>query len=128
MLRAVSRPRILLVDDSQTVLMVLEASLSADFDIDTAPDGASGLERARRLHPDLIVTDSLMPGLDGFGLVRALSDHPETRAIPVVVLTSEEIPEDVLAGAAVRPAAIVTKSMDVSPLVQAIHAALKTRS
>jgi CheY-like chemotaxis protein len=117
------RPRILLVDDSQTVLMVLEAGLAEHFDVETAADGLTGLERARRSRPDLVVTDSLMPGLDGFGLMDALSTAPETSTIPVIVLTSEHL-AGLAPDRAVRPAAIVAKSMDLSPLIQAIRAAL----
>jgi CheY-like chemotaxis protein len=120
------RPRILLVDDSETVLMVLEAGLAEDFDVRTAPDGSKGLERAREWRPDLVVTDSLMPGLDGFGLVNALGAHPETSAIPVIVLTSERIPD--LTGHSVRPAAVVMKSMDLAPLIEAIRVALIHRA
>jgi CheY-like chemotaxis protein len=122
-----TRPRILLVDDSETVLMVLEAGLSDYFDVDTAADGWKGLERAREWRPDVVVTDSLMPGLDGFGLLNGLSEHPETAAIPVIVLTSEQVPRT-LADGAVRPAAVVAKSMDLSPLIEAIRAALVSQS
>ncbi len=118
-----SRPRILLVDDSETVLMVLEAGLAEHFDVETATDGWQGLERARQWRPDLVVTDSLMPGLDGYGLLQALSERPETSAIPVIVLTSEHLPHPA-AEHTVRPVAIVAKSMDLSPLIEAIRAAL----
>ncbi len=122
MLRGMLRPRILLVDDSETVLMVLQAALAADFDVETADDGVTALERARTSPPDLVVTDGLMPGLDGFGLLAALGRAPETRGVPVIILTSEEAPHR--SGAAVQPAAIITKSMDMSPLLRAIRAAL----
>ena len=124
MLRGMPRPRILLVDDSETVLMVLQAALAADFDVETADDGVTALERARTSPPDLVVTDSLMPGLDGFGLLAALGRAPETRGVPVIILTSEEAPHTSGARDAVQPAAIITKSMDMSPLLRAIRAAL----
>ncbi len=120
------RPRILLVDDSETVLLVVQAALAADFDVETAHDGAAAVARARQSPPDVVVTDSLMPGLDGFGLLEALEHAPETQGIPVIILTSEEVPPGRGAGR-VQPAAIIAKSMDLSPLVQAIRAALITR-
>ncbi|MEN3337458.1 MAG: hypothetical protein V7647_1134, partial [Acidobacteriota bacterium] len=107
--------------------MVLEAGLSEHFEVDTAPDGWKGLQRAREWRPDVVVTDSLMPGLDGFGLLKGLREYQETAAIPVIVLTSEHMPGTAAQGA-VRPAAIVAKSMDLSPLIQAIRAALVPRS
>jgi CheY-like chemotaxis protein len=119
----VSRARILLVDDSETVLFVLQTALEEHFDVETAPDGASGLERARQSHPDIVVTDSLMPGLDGLGLLKALKADPSTQAIPVIVLTSEDLPDFASAGA-VQPAAVLAKSMDTSPLLDAIRSLL----
>ena len=122
------RARILLVDDSETVLFVLQTALEEHFDVETAPDGASGLERARESHPDIVVTDSLMPGLDGLGLLKALKADPATETIPVIVLTSEEL-TDVASAAAgsIQPAAVLAKSMDISPLVDAIRTALIPR-
>ncbi len=125
MLRAMARARILLVDDSPTVLMVLEAALSEEFDVETAADGASGLDRARTLPPDLVVTDNIMPGLDGFGLLDALARDPATRGVPVIVLTSEEAAAR--PGASAQPAAVVTKSMDMSLLLDAVRATLAGR-
>lgn len=121
----VPRPRILVVDDSATVLHVVEQSLSGEYDVETAVDGADALAKARRRPPDVIVTDSIMPGLDGFGLIRALKQDPLTSAIPAIVLTSGgDRPgghDDIC------PASIVTKSMDMSPLLSAIKSALHLR-
>ncbi len=126
MLRGMPRARILLVDDSETVLLIVQAALAAQFEVETAEDGVTALEQARRSPPDLVVTDSLMPGLDGFGLLEALERAPETHGVPVIILTSEEAPGRPANADAVQPAAIVLKSMDMSPLIHAIHAALRT--
>jgi CheY-like chemotaxis protein len=123
-----SRARILLVDDSETVLFVLQTALEEHFDVETAPDGASGLARARQSHPDIVVTDSLMPGLDGLGLLKALKNDPATQAIPVIVLTSEALTDFASAAGNIQPAAVLAKSMDVAPLLDAIRAALIPRS
>jgi CheY-like chemotaxis protein len=119
----VPRPRILVVDDSATVLHVVEQSLSGEYEVETASDGTDGLMKARRCPPDLIVTDSLMPGLDGFALLTALNADPRTRSIPAIVLTSAgEAPRGDL-----KIAAVVAKSMDLSPLLSAIKSALALR-
>jgi adenylate cyclase len=123
----VSRPRILVVDDSETVLRIVEAALCSDYDVVTALDGEEGLEKARQLTPDLIVTDSLMPRLDGFGLLRTLQAHPATRSIPAIVLTSEESEERRPVPGDVQPCAIITKSIDPAPLLDAIRTALASR-
>lgn len=79
--------------------------------------------KARRCPPDLIVTDSLMPGLDGFALLQALNEDPRTSCIPAIVLTSAgERPRGDL-----KLAAVVTKSMDLAPLLSAIKSALALR-
>lgn len=125
MLPQMSRPRILVIDDSATVLHVVEQALNAHYEVQTAVDGADGLEKARRCLPDLIVTDSIMPELDGFALLRTLQDDPATRCIPAIVLTSGEGQER--APGQVYPWAIVVKSMDMSPLLSAIRSALAGR-
>ena len=54
----------------------------------TVADGAEAIEAARRLRPALILTDVMMPGLDGFGLLRAVRNSPELRDIPVIMLSA----------------------------------------
>jgi two-component system OmpR family response regulator len=65
--------RILVVDDEPNILELLAASLRfAGFEVQTATDGTAALEAARTYGPDLLVLDVMMPGLDGFGVIRAL--------------------------------------------------------
>jgi CheY-like chemotaxis protein len=119
------RQRILVVDDSATVLAIIKSALLHAYEVETATGGEEGLEQARRSLPDLIVTDSLMPGLDGFGLLRRLQDDPATSAIPLILLTSEDVREQPAPGG-VQPAAVLTKSMDMEPLLQAVRSALES--
>jgi len=56
--------------------------------VQAVPDGAAALEAARAARPDLILTDVMMPSLDGFGLLRALRDDPRTRTVPVMMLSA----------------------------------------
>lgn len=122
-----ARPRILVIDDSATVLQVLEGALAASYDVVTASDGLDGFEKARVVRPDLIVTDNIMPGLGGFALVDRLRSDPATAAIPAIILTSED-PDGPPADAGLHPpAAVVTKSFDTGPLLAAIETALASR-
>ncbi|GAK60717.1 response regulator receiver sensor signal transduction histidine kinase [Candidatus Vecturithrix granuli] len=80
---------VLIVDDNPTHLIVLSDYLTADgFDILCAQDGESAIQRAEQEHPDIILLDILMPGLDGFEICRLLKDQSVTREIPVIFMTA----------------------------------------
>lgn len=81
--------RILVVDDIPANVKLLEVKLTAEyFDVVTAHDGPTAIERARRDAPDLILADVMMPGMDGFELCRQLKADPETAHIPLVMVTA----------------------------------------
>lgn len=81
--------RILVVDDIPANVKLLEVKLSAEyFDVLTAPDGPSALELAQNEAPDLILSDVMMPGMDGFELCERLKADPATSHIPVVMVTA----------------------------------------
>ena len=81
--------RILVVDDIPANVKLLEVKLSAEyFDVITAPDGPTALELARSEAPDLILSDVMMPGMDGFELCERLKADPVTSHIPLVMVTA----------------------------------------
>ncbi|MDX1422702.1 MAG: PleD family two-component system response regulator [Kiloniellales bacterium] len=81
--------RILVVDDILPNVKLLEAKLTAEyFDVLTANDGRSALERADAEMPDLILLDVMMPGMDGFEVCERLKANAKTRHIPVVMITA----------------------------------------
>ncbi|MBS1200441.1 MAG: twitching motility two-component system response regulator PilH [Proteobacteria bacterium] len=81
---------ILIVDDSPTEVFQMRKALEqAGFRIEAAADGAEAIRKAREMHPDLILMDIVMPGMDGFRATRTLSNDPETRSIPVIMVTSK---------------------------------------
>ena len=77
-----SRSCVMVVDDSPTALCSQAAFESADYDVVPATDGLEGLRKVEERKPDVIVTDSIMPGLDGFGFLRRLRESASTRLIP----------------------------------------------
>lgn len=86
---------ILVVDDSAPVAMVIEAALSrAGYVVIRACDGLEGLKLAISERPRLVITDSIMPRMDGYGLLRALNANPMTTEIPVIMLTSKASSEE----------------------------------
>ncbi|HYM23388.1 MAG TPA: ATP-binding protein [Vicinamibacterales bacterium] len=84
---AASADRILVADDNADMREYLTEVLR-DWNVSTAADGRSALEMARANPPDLIVTDVMMPGLDGFALLRELRAEPRTNAVPVLMLSA----------------------------------------
>lgn len=82
------RARVLVADDNADMRDYLRKLLSARWRVDVAADGAQALEMARRAAPDLVVTDVMMPNLDGFGLLAALRADPSLAHVPVVVLSA----------------------------------------
>ncbi|MDA8428691.1 MAG: response regulator [Geobacteraceae bacterium] len=86
---------ILIVEDTATVAAVIQSALTREgFSVILAVDGLDGLKMAISERPRLIVTDSVMPRMDGFGLLRALKANPMTSEIPVIMLTSKATSED----------------------------------
>jgi excisionase family DNA binding protein len=83
---AADRPRILVVDDEASIRDLLSKTLAlADYDVDTAPDGRSALERLRLYPYDLLIVDLKMPGMDGLAVVR---EAKRLKAdLPVIVIT-----------------------------------------
>jgi DNA-binding response OmpR family regulator len=80
---------ILIVEDVPDILKLLDATLSfKGYRVVTAQNGQEALEAIKGERPSLVITDIMMPKLDGFGLVHRLRINPETRAIPVIFLTA----------------------------------------
>ncbi len=95
--------RVLLVDDNADMRDYVARLLRTRWAVDVAPDGAHALQIARSRPPDLVVTDVMMPGLDGVELLRALRADRRTRLVPIILLSARagEVPrvEGIEAGA-----------------------------
>jgi PAS domain S-box-containing protein len=92
--------RVLLVDDNSDLREYVARLLrSQGWTVDAVSDGLVALETARARVPDLVLTDVMMPGLDGFALLRALRDDPRTANVPVVVLSARAGEESRVEGA-----------------------------
>jgi DNA-binding response OmpR family regulator len=83
------KPLILVVDDETNYLELLEFNLlERGYQVETAVDGKSALERIARRKPDCILLDGLLPGIHGFEVCRQIKAGPETRDIPVIIMTA----------------------------------------
>ncbi|WP_298795374.1 SpoIIE family protein phosphatase [Pseudonocardia sp. 73-21] len=94
---------VLIAEDNPDLRRFLAALLAGQYTVVLATDGVAALSRARELVPDLVLTDVMMPRLDGFGLLAALRNDPATATIPVIMLSAqagEEASADGLAAGA----------------------------
>ena len=86
---------ILVVDDSQAIAGIIQKTLIQEgYRVTVAHDGLEGLKLAVAESPDLIITDTVMPRMDGFGLLRALKGSPATAGIPLILVTAKSGSED----------------------------------
>jgi len=86
---------ILIVDDSPTEVHAMKTTLEKHgYQIAAANDGLEAYEMARKIHPDMIFMDVVMPGMNGFQATRKLSSDPATKSIPIVMVTSKDQESD----------------------------------
>lgn len=110
--------RILVVDDEVAILGALVELLALDGHVVAGvADGVEALERLDAFRPDVVVTDWMMPRLDGRGLVLAMRADEATRAIPVIVLSA--VPSPDLRG--LDPVRFLRKPMDIDVLTRLIR-------
>ena len=81
-------PRVLLADDNADLREYARRLLAEHYEVEVAPDGQAALEAIRARPPQLVISDVMMPRLDGFGLLRELRADPALRAIPVILLSA----------------------------------------
>ena len=91
-------PRILIVEDTPEVARWQMRQLNPEYSFYFAADGLEGLEKAEKIVPDLIITDIMMPRMDGFDLCRKVRESELLRHIPVIMVTAKATPEDRVTG------------------------------
>lgn len=110
------RPIVLVIDDSQDIRHLIKSTLSKDFNIREATNGLEGLEMALIMIPDLIITDLLMPGMDGLEVCRKLKSDERSSHIPVIMLTARQEVEQKLEGLETGADDYLTKPFHVKEL------------
>jgi len=116
---------VLIVDDSPTDVHVMQTALEqSGFQTASAADGSEAIRKARELHPDLILMDIVMPGLNGFQATRELASDPETRSIPVIMVTSKSQESDRVWGLRQGAVDYLVKPVASDQLVRKAQAAL----
>ena len=117
--------RILIVDDSPSQLMGIRRIVEKlGHDALTAEDGAAGVDAAKRELPDLILMDVVMPNLNGFQATRAITRDPDTKHIPVVLVTTKDQDTDRTWGMRQGAKAYITKPFSETELLEIIQSTL----
>ncbi|HET7310930.1 MAG TPA: response regulator transcription factor [Mycobacteriales bacterium] len=116
--------RLLVVDDEPNIVELLSASLRyAGFEVATARSGTEAVRVAHEFQPDLLVLDVMMPGMDGFDVVRRL--RGDGRRVPVLFLTARDSTEDKITGLTLGGDDYVTKPFSLEEVIARIRAILR---
>lgn len=112
---------ILVVDDEPDVIEIVRFRLEKDgHSILTAPDGQSGLAMAFGSHPDLMILDVMMPGIDGFEVLFQLKNNPRTQNLPIIMLTAKTDLSSISKGWGLDVDNYVTKPFNVDELAKTV--------
>ena len=126
-LRPSGEVRILFADDDPGMRALVVINLEAEgFVVTTAPDGIAALEEFERVHPDLVVLDVMMPGLDGLEVLQELRNRPAAAGIPIVLLTAKATDADVWEGWKAGADYYMTKPFKPEDLANFAHSLLGT--
>jgi len=118
--------RILIVEDEEPLALLLRYNLEADgYEVETAARGDEADSRLRETVPDLIVLDWMLPGLSGIELCRRLRSRPETRALPIIMLTARGEESERVRGLATGADDYIVKPFSVPELIARVRALLR---
>jgi DNA-binding response OmpR family regulator len=119
---------ILVVDDEERVALSIERSLQQNYQVRVAYNGTDALKIARRITPDLIILDIMMPGIDGIQVCRELRMDPLLHSVPILFLTARGRVEDKIEGFEAGADDYLTKPFDVRELLLRVKAILQRTS
>lgn len=122
------KPTLLLVDDNKEILEVLEEELAESYEIITALNGQQALDLLTKKAVDLIVSDVMMPGMDGFELCKTVKSNLEFSHVPVILLTAKNTLDSKITGLEMGADAYLEKPFDVEHLLAQIASLLTNRN
>ena len=120
-----SSARILLVDDNQDMRDYLARLLDSCYEVETVADSMAALNAVQNNPPDLILSDVMMPGMDGFELLRSLREQPQTQEIPIILLSARAGEESRIEGLEAGADDYLIKPFSARELLARIEATLK---
>ena len=127
-MKQLSDCRLLLVDDAKANLDILVEGLKGDHKLSLALNGETALQIAKRMPPDLVLLDIVMPGLDGYEVCRRLRAMPETAEVPIIFLSSLEDVRNKSQGFEAGANDYVTKPFDLLEVKARVRALLKAKA
>lgn len=122
------KSRILVVDDDALNVEMLEEYLSVHYEIVTASNGSGALNMVEQTSPDLIILDSIMPGLNGFNVCRRLKTDEKTRSIPIIMITAFNEIQDKLKAKEAGADDFISKPTNFSDLSARVTLLLKKKA
>jgi signal transduction histidine kinase/ligand-binding sensor domain-containing protein/DNA-binding response OmpR family regulator len=122
-----NKPLLLVVEDNLEILSFISESLSREFNCITALNGKLGFEAAIAYKPDIIVTDIMMPVMDGMEMCRKLRENIATSLIPVVMLTARDDKNTEISGYSIGADAFIAKPFEIGYLSDRLNHLLKGR-
>jgi len=114
--------KILIIDDNEELRLFVKSVLQSAYIVLDAANGQEGLETAKEMQPDVIISDVMMPVMDGFELAKALKDSIETDYIPLILLTAKTTKRDTVKGFEQGANDYLTKPFDSAELVARVGA------
>lgn len=118
--------KILLVEDSETQLKFLKEGLTnSGFEVETAANGAEAYKKLFEVVPDIVVSDIMMPVIDGYQLCRMIKNVDETKKIPVILLTVLDKKIDSFWGKKAGAQLFLSKSIDINELARHVNSTLR---
>lgn len=119
---------VLVVEDNPDILEYIRQSLAGIYNVKTASNGRDGLEIALRDIPDIVVTDIMMPVMDGMEMTRHIKQNMNTSHVPVVMLTAKDSPADRIEGYEAGVESYITKPFSASLLIARINNVVSRRN
>src|SRR5690348_16301809 len=120
---------IVVIDDTQSLLQLVSLYLKqAGHQVTTANDGVEGVRAAQHVKPDLIITDVMMPNMDGYEVTRRLRRDPATARIPIITLTAHSELESKIKAFEAGADDFMTKPFDAGELVARVSVLLRRMS
>lgn len=122
-----ARPEVLIIDDNSDIRSYLRRALSSTYKVSEAVDGKSGLEMARRIVPDLVISDIMMPVMDGLEFCSQLKQDKAISHIPVILLTARSLDEQRAEGYKHGADAYIAKPFSLELLLSRIDNLIESR-